>query len=57
MKRTGHPDAASDAAYGPLDPQKSDAEYWAYWGPRADPPKKPGEPGYKPPEKGKPKGK
>ena len=52
MKRTGDQDAASEAAYAPLDPAKSDAEYWAYWITRSEPPKKPGEkPSDRPPEK------
>jgi hypothetical protein len=44
MRKVGHPDAASEAAYGALDVGKADAEFWAYWSLRADPPKKPGKP-------------
>lgn len=41
----GHPDAAAEAAVGGMDPAKSDAEYWAFWSARADPPAKPGKGG------------
>jgi hypothetical protein len=47
FKKTGHADAASEAGYGAVDAAKADAEFWAWWGPRADPPKKP-KPGEKP---------
>lgn len=39
FRKVGDPDAASEAAYGALDAAKSDAEYWAYWAAKADPPK------------------
>ena len=45
MRKSGHPDAGSEGAVGAMDGAKSDAEYWAYWGPKADPPKKPGKGG------------
>jgi hypothetical protein len=50
FRKTGHANAASEAGYGAVDAAKADAEYWAFWTPRADPPKKP-----KPGEKGPPK--
>lgn len=47
IKKWGHVDAAAEGGVAPLDGAKADAEYWAYWTPRADPPKKPGKPGSK----------
>jgi hypothetical protein len=47
FKKAGHADAASEAGYGAVDAAKTDAEFWAWWEPRADPPKKP-KPGEKP---------
>ncbi len=44
FRKVGHVDAAAEAGVGPIDGTKCDAEYWAYWGPRADPPKKGGKP-------------
>ena len=43
FRKVGHPDAASEAAVAAMDPARCEPEYWAYWGPRADPPKKPGD--------------
>lgn len=42
IRKWGHVDAGAEAGVGPLDGTKADAEFWAYWTPRADPPKKPG---------------
>ncbi|MBL9087888.1 MAG: hypothetical protein JNM10_12195 [Planctomycetia bacterium] len=39
FRKVGDPDAASEAAYAALDASKSDAEYWAFWAAKADPPK------------------
>jgi len=39
FRKVGDPDAASEAAYGALDPTRSDTEYWAFWSAKADPPK------------------
>lgn len=47
VRKGGHADAGAEAGVGPLDGVKADAEYWAYWTPRADPPKKGGKPGGK----------
>jgi|GEM_PF-2348674 len=44
FRKVGHVDAAAEAGVGPIDGTKCDAEYWAYWGPRADPPKKGAKP-------------
>jgi hypothetical protein len=41
MRKWGHPDAGAEGAFAPMDPAKSDAEFWRYWAERADPPKKP----------------
>lgn len=43
MRKFGHPDAGAEGAYAPMDPAKSDAEFWQYWTERAEPPKKPGD--------------
>lgn len=40
VRKSGHPDAGAEAAVGAMDPSKSDAEYWAYWNARAEPPPK-----------------
>lgn len=54
LRKSGDPDAASEAAYAVLDAAKSDAEFWAFWGPKADPTAAPpGKPGTKPPGKTK----
>jgi hypothetical protein len=45
MKKSGHPDAGAEGAFAPMDPAKSDAEFWAYWTDRAEGPKKPGPKG------------
>lgn len=47
LRKWGHVDAGAEAGVAPIDGVKADAEYWAYWTPRADPPKKPGKPGAK----------
>ena len=58
FRKVGHVDAAAEAGVGPIDGTKCDAEYWAYWGPRADPPKKGAKPGPAPkPAPTKPGGK
>ncbi len=58
FRKVGHVDAAAEAGVGPIDGTKCDAEYWAYWGPRADPPKKGTKPGTPPkPAPQKPGGK
>ena len=38
FRKVGDTDAASEAAYGALDPTRSDTEYWAFWSAKADPP-------------------
>lgn len=47
IRKWGHVDAAAEGGVAPLDGSKADAEYWAYWTPRADPPKKGAKPGGK----------
>src|SRR5262249_40608458 len=48
MRKWGHPDAGAEGAFTPMDPAKSDAEFWQYWSERADPPK-PGDKSNPPP--------
>ncbi len=47
VKKWGHCDAGAEGGVAPIDLQKGDNEYWAFWTPRADPPKKPVKPGGK----------
>ena len=55
LKKAAHVEGGALEAFRPVDPTKSDAEYWAYWKKRAEGPKKPGT---GPPDpKDKPKGK
>jgi hypothetical protein len=49
-RKTGHADAASEAGFAAVDAAKCDAEWWAWWSARAEPPVKP-KPGQKPPPK------
>lgn len=48
FRKTGHPDAAAEAACAVMEPGKADEEFWSWWTTRLEPPKKL-KPGEKPP--------